>query len=140
MKKGDKPTTLDYKWWESHKPKTGVTEDPKFKTRLMFLEVAHSHYKKLDKKSKDAAVLRDRVNQLRQMVAGLKETRVALNNMVKTCTDPDTKLALYVYYDLLRAAEKDRQQWLKDERKIPEQAANLKEIIDGPGLDAVIVI
>ena len=82
MKKGDKPSNLDPAWWESHKTK-GFVEDPKFKSRLMFLNNHYVQYPKYDINSKDVKVMYDRVNMIRQMVAGLKETKVAIDNMLK---------------------------------------------------------
>ena len=139
MKKGDMPKNFEYAWWQSHKPSKGVTEDPKFKSRMEFLRVHHIAYPKYDHNSKDVKIMYDRVNMLRQMVAGLKETKVAIDNMLKTCTDDPTKVALVGYLELMRAAERDRQNWIKIERGLGNQA-NLKTLLEDPGLDDLIRI
>ena len=139
MKKGDMPKNLEYAWWTSHKPSKGVTEDPKFKSRLEFLRVHHIAYPKYDLNSKDAKIMADRVNMLRQMVAGIKETKVAIDNMYKTCTNEYTKVALVGYLELLRAAERDRQNWIKLERGVGN-TVNLKTLLENPGLDDLIRI
>ncbi len=143
MKKGDKPSNLDPAWWESHKTK-GFVEDPKFKSRLMFLNNHYVQYPKYDINSKDVKVMYDRVNMIRQMVAGLKEIKVAIDNMVKKkvgagAPDAPTVEALKQYLVLLRKAEMDRQNWIKIERGVGN-TANLQEFIIGPGLDDEIKI
>ena len=141
MKTGDKPTNFDYAWWEKNKTK-GFVEDPKFKTRLMFLQVAYTHYKTLDVNSKVDKVMTDRANQIRQMVAGLKETKVAINNMLKKkigkdAPDAPTIVALKTYLELMKKAEMERQNWIKIERGVGN-TAHLQELVIGPGLDDVI--
>lgn len=143
MKTGDKPTNFKYEWWTAHMTK-GFVEEPKFKTRLMFLDIAYNHYKTLDKNSKDDGVMRDRVNQLRQMVAGLKETKVAIDLMLKKkigkgAPDAPTIVALKTYLELMRKAEIERQNWIKIERGVGN-TKHLDEILIGPGLDDVVKI
>ena len=140
MKKGDKPTNLDPAWWDKNKTK-GFVEDPKFKTRLLFLYNHYIQYPKYDINSKDSKVMRDRVNMIRQMVAGLKETKVAINNMLKltgkAAPDAPTIVALKTYLELMKKAEMERQNWIKIERGVGN-TANLQEMVIGPGLDDVI--
>ncbi|MEO6061772.1 MAG: hypothetical protein ABIQ99_07540 [Thermoflexales bacterium] len=141
MKKGDKPTNLDPAWWDKNKTK-GFVEDPKFKTRLLFLNNHYIQYPKYDINSKDSKVMRDRVNMIRQMVAGLKETKVAIDNMLKKKTGPGapdapTIVALKTYLELMKKAEMERQNWIKIERGVGN-TANLQEMVIGPGLDDVI--
>ncbi len=143
MKKGDKPSNLDPAWWDKHKTK-GFVEDPKFKSRLLFLYNHYIQYPKYDINSKDSKVMRDRVNMIRQMVAGLKETKVAIDNMLKIKTGPSapdapTVEALKQYLVLMRKAEMDRQNWIKIERGVGN-TANLQEMIIGPSLDGEIKI
>lgn len=142
MKKGELPTNFDYAWWQSHKT-AGFEEDPKFKTRLMFLHIAYTHYKTLNKNSKDAGVMRDRVNQIRQMVAGLKETKVAIDNMLKKkigkgAPDEPTRAAFKKYIELMRSAEIERQNWIKIERGVGN-TDNLQEMVIGAGLEKVTI-
>lgn len=81
--------------------------------------------------------MRERVNMIRQMVAGLKEGKIALENTIKTCSDSDTKIALKHYFELMKKAEMDRQNWIKIERGVGN-TENLQEMIINPGLDKQI--
>ena len=104
---------------------------------MMFLHNHYVQYPKYDINSKDAKVMRDRVNMIRQMVAGIKESKVAIQNTIKNCGDADTKVALKHYLELLKIAELDRQNWIKIERGVGS-SENLQEMIIGPGLEKKI--
>ena len=132
MKKGDKPTTLDPAWWTANKNKD-QKEDPKLVSRLMFAHNHHIHYPKLNINSKDEAVMRERVNMIRQLTAGLKEGKIAVQNTIKLSKDDATKAALKHYLELMKKAEMDRQNWIKIERGVGNTAI-LQELIVGPGL------
>jgi hypothetical protein len=136
VKKGDKPTNLDPAWWTSHKNKD-QKEDSKLVSRLLFAHNHHIHYPKLDVNSKDDKVMRERVNMIRQLTAGLKEGKVAVENTIKLTKDADTKVALKHYLELMKLAEMDRQNWIKIERGVGN-TANLQEMVIGPGLDKQI--
>lgn len=84
---------------------------------MLFLHINHyTHYPKLDINSKDTKVMYDRVNMIRQMVAGIKESKTAIENTIKKCSDANTKIALKHDFELLKIAEMDRQNWIKIER------------------------
>jgi len=111
---------------------------------MTFLHNHYIHYPKLSKTSKDNKVMYDRVNMLRQMVAGLKKTRESLNNMFGSLKSGDKehekfKLVLMQYLELMRKAERDRQQWIKDEVK-RGNTKHVQELLVGPGLDDVVRI
>jgi hypothetical protein len=128
-----KPKDFNPAWWNTNKPK-GIKEDPKLVSRLGFLHAHYSEYPKFDINSKDNKVMRDRVNMIRQMFAGLKESKLAIENTIKNTSDADTKVALKHYLELLKTAEMDRQNWIKIERGVGN-TANLEEMILGPGLN-----
>jgi hypothetical protein len=136
VKKGDKPTNLDPAWWTSHKNKD-QKEDPKLVSRLTFAHNHHVHYPKLDINSKDTKVMYDRMNMIRQLTAGLKEGKIAVENTIKLTKDADTKIALKHYLELMKLAEMDRQNWIKIERGVGN-TANLDQMVIGPGLDKQI--
>jgi hypothetical protein len=137
------PKDFDYAKFKKVKPKS-VVEDPKLRVNMTFLHNHYIHYPKLSKSSKVDKVMYDRVNMLRQMVAGLKKTRESINNMFKglSATDKDHqkfKLVLMQYIELLRKAERDRQKWIKDEVKLGN-TKHVQELLVGPGLDDVVRI
>ena len=136
MNKGDIPTNLDPAWWTSHKNKD-QKEDSKLVSRLLFAHNHYIHYPKLDINSKDPKVMRERVNMIRQLVAGLKEGKEAIQNTIKLTKDAYTKIALNHYLELMKKAEMDRQNWIKIERGVGN-TANLEEMVIGPGLDKQI--
>ena len=81
--------------------------------------------------------MRDRVNMIRQMTVGEKKTTEAVKAAIKNCKSPkhdDFKAILDEYLELLRKAERDRQNWIKIERGVGN-TDNLKEMILNPGLD-----
>jgi hypothetical protein len=134
---------FDYAKFKKLKPKD-VVEDPKLKVNMTFLHNHYIHYPKLSKKSKVDKVMYDRVNMLRQMVPGLKKTRVSIMAMFRGL-QPDNKvhakykLVLMQYLELMRKAERDRQKWIKDEIKLGN-TKHVDELLTGPGLHKLIPI
>jgi len=121
-----------------------VPIDPKLKVNMTFLHDHYTDYPKQNKASKDTKVMFTRVNDIRQMVPGLKKTRDNLNAMFKTLKPGDKshekfKLVLLQYLELLRKAERDRQQWIKAERAAGNDE-NIKTNLEAQGLDDVIRI
>ena len=136
-----KPTNFDFAFYKKNKPKD-LVDDPKVKTNMDFLHAHYIDYPKLSQSSKDAKVMRTRVNDIRQMTVGLKKTRDSINLAYKNCKSPKHdafKAILYEYLELLRKAERDRQAWIKRE-SAAGNTANLQEMIIGPGLDDVVRI
>ena len=135
------PKDFDYAKFKKLVPKS-VVIDPKLKTNMTFLHVHYINYPKLNKTSKVAKVMDDRVNMIRQMVPGLKKTRDNLNDLFKGLTAGNKehdkfKLVLLQYLELLRKAERDRQQWIKDERAAGN-TDNVKTMLEAQSLDDVI--
>lgn len=136
-----KPTNFDFAFYKKNKPKD-LVDDPKVKTNMDFLHVHYIDYPRQSLNSKDAKVMRTRVNDIRQMTVGLKKTRDSINLAYKNCKSPKHdafKAILYEYLELLRKAERDRQNWIKLERGVGN-TKNLEEMIIGPSLDDVIRI
>jgi hypothetical protein len=96
-------------------------------------------YSRRDLKSTDQAVMRDRINDLRQLSAGIKKSAAAINAALK---DPKNKknedgvAFLYAYLEVLRAAERDRQNLISKEKAAGNTKA-IDEILKG---DSVIRI
>ena len=137
------PANFDYAKFKKLVPKT-VVVDPKLNTNMTFLHVHYIQYPKLSKSSKVTKVMYDRVNMIRQMVPGLKKTRDNINAMFHGLKAGDKehdkfKLVLLQYLELLRKAERDRQQWIKDELKLGN-TANVKTMLQDQSLDDVIRI
>ncbi len=132
----NKPKDFNPAWWASNKPKD-VKDDPKLASRLLFLHNHYIQYPKYDINSKDKKVMYDRVNMVRQMVAGLKESKLAIQNTIKTCKDKEAKAALAHYFELMKHAEMDRQNWIKIERGVGN-TENLQQLLINPGLDKQI--
>lgn len=133
-----KPTNLDPKFWKANLPK-GLVVDPKIP---LYLDFAHVHvlsYSKRDHKSTDEAHMRDRVNDLRQLSAGIKKSADAINAAIK---DPknkkneDGQIFLHHYLEVLRAAERDRHRLIEQEKHAGATKA-IDEILKG---DTVIKI
>jgi len=141
MKKGQKPTNFDPAWWKDHKT-PGLREHARLKLNLGFLHAAYIHYPRLNLNSTDNAVMVDRVNQIRQMVVGIKAVRDSVNATIRNCLalvhDAD-KAALKHYLVLLRKAENDRQNWIKMERGVGN-LENLQTLIFDQELDDRITI
>ena len=137
-----KPKDLNGKFWTSNKPKDlEVTGNV-----ALFLDFVYKHanaYKKLNAKSTDSKIMRDRVNNIRQMTAGIKKSSAAMNEAIKNCKSPQHDKfkieVLMTYLELLRKAERDRQAWIKAERAAGN-TANIKEILEAQSLDDVIRI
>jgi hypothetical protein len=133
-----KPTNLDSKFWKANLPK-GVVVDAKTPTYLEFAHVHIVSYSRRDLKSTDQAVMRDRINDLRQLSAGIKKSAAAINAALK---DPKNKknedgvAFLYAYLEVLRAAERDRQNLISKEKAAGNTKA-IDEILKG---DSVIRI
>src|SRR5215831_3585253 len=114
------PSDFDYDKFKKYVPK-GVAVDAKLKTNMGFL---HAHYKQYPKLKKDSTVTKvmfDRVNMIRQMVPGLKKTRDNINAIFPHLQAGNKdhekfKVVLLQYLELMRKAERDRQQWIKDEK------------------------
>jgi hypothetical protein len=137
------PKDFKYDSFKKLVPST-VPIDPKLKTNMGFLHAHYIAYPKMNKTSKVAKVMDDRVNMIRQMVPGLKKTRDNLNAMFKTLKPGDKshekfKLVLMQYLELLRKAERDRQQWIKAERAAGNDN-NVKVMLEAQSLDDVIRI
>lgn len=137
------PSDFNYDKFKKLVPK-GVVVDPKLKTNMTFLHVHYIQYPKLSKTSKVAKVMYDRVNMIRQMVPGLKKTRDNINAMFHGLQAGNKehdkfKLVLLQYLELLRKAERDRQQWIKNERAAGN-TANVTTMLDAQSLDDVIRI
>ena len=135
------PKDFDYAKFKKLRP-SGFKEDPKLQVNMTFLHNHYIHYPKLSQASKDNKVMYDRVNMIRQMTAGLKKTRDSINATIKLCkpkTHDKFKVILVQYLELLRKAERDRQQWIKEERQLGN-TKHLDEMIVGPGLDDVVRI
>ena len=141
MKKGQKPTNFDPAWWKANKTK-GLKEDAKLQVNMDFLHRHYVHYPTMPINSKDDAVMRNRVNYIRQMTVGVKATKKSVDATIKNCSvlihDAD-KVALKQYLVLLKKAEDDRQNWIKIERGVGN-TKHLQELIIGPGLDDRIAI
>ena len=136
-----KPTNFDFSFYKRNKPKD-LVDDPKVKINMDFLYVHYKDYPKQNLNSKDAKVMRTRMNDIRQMTVGLKKTRDSINLAIRNCKSPQHdkfKVILHDYLELLRKAERDRQNWIKIERGVGN-TANLQEMIVGAGLDDVIRI
>jgi hypothetical protein len=136
-----KPTDFKFDFYKKNKPKD-LVDDPKLKLNMDFLHVHYIDYPKQNLNSKDAKVMRTRVNDIRQMTIGLKKTRDSINLAIKNCKSPKHdafKVMLDEYLELLREAERKRQNWIKLERGVGN-TKNLDEMIIGPGLDDVIRI
>lgn len=134
-----KLSDLSYSGFKKHIPKD-IQPDPKLKVNMEFLHVHYVAYTKASK-AKDH---RTRINNLRQMVAGIKKSRASINGMYDQCQKGDEKhdkfkLILVEYLELMRDAEKDRQKWIKEELKAGHNA-EVDEILTGPGLDKLIPI
>ena len=137
------PKDFKYDSFKKLVPKD-VPIDAKLKTNMTFLHVHYIAYPKLKKTSTVAKVMTDRVNMIRQMVPGLKKTRDNLNAMFKTLQSGNKehdkfKLVLLQYLELLRKAERDRQQWIKDEIAAGNDN-NVKVMLQQQELDDVIRI
>ena len=137
------PTDFNYDKFKKLVPKS-VVVDAKLKTNMTFLHVHYIQYPKLSKTSKVAKVMYDRVNMIRQMVPGLKKTRDNINAMFTGLQAGNKehdkfKLVLLQYLELLRKAERDRQQWIKNERAAGNEA-NVKTMLEAQSLDDVIRI
>jgi hypothetical protein len=131
-----KPKNFEYAFFKKNAPKD-LAVDPKMATYMGFLHEHYIHYPKLNPNSKDAKVMRDRVNMIRQMTVGLKKTTEAVKGASKNCKGPKHdpfKAILDDYLELLRTAERDRQNWIKIERGVGN-TANLNEMVINPGLD-----
>ncbi len=114
------PKDFDYDKFKKLVPKS-VTIPGNMKVNMGFLHAHYIHYPKLSKTSTVEKVVDTRINQIRQMVPGLKKTRDNINAIFKSLKDDNKdhakfKLVLMQYLELLRKAERDRQQWIKDER------------------------
>ena len=115
-----KPKNFEYAFFKKYVPKDLVV-DPKMATYMGFLHEHYIHYPKLNLNSKDPKVMRDRVNMIRQMTVGEKKTTEAVKAAIKNCKSPkhdDFKAILDEYLELLRKAERDRQNWIKIERGV----------------------
>jgi hypothetical protein len=137
------PSNFDYEKFKKLVPKS-VVIDPKLKTNMTFLHVHYKQYPKLKKDSTVTKVMYDRVNMIRQMVPGLKKTRDNLNAMFHQLQPGNKehdkfKLVLLQYLELLRKAERDRQQWIKDE-KARGNTNNVATMLEAQSLDDVIRI
>jgi len=135
------PKNFDYAFYKSNKPKD-LVDDPKTQVNMTFLHVHYIHYPKLDLNFKVDKVMYDRVNDIRQMTTGLKKTRDSVNTAIKNCKSPKHdkfKVILHEYLELLRKAERDRQNWIKIERGVGN-TKHLPELIIGPDLDDVVRI
>ena len=137
------PKDFSYDKFKKFVPKS-VVVDPKLKTNMTFLHVHYIQYPKLSKTSKVAKVMYDRVNVVRQMMPGLGKTRDNINAMFKTLKAGDEdhekfKLVLLQYLELLRKAERDRQQWIKTERTLGN-TNNVTTMLEAQSLDDVIRI
>ncbi len=137
------PTDFKYDSFKKLVP-SKVPIDPKLKVNMTFLHDHYTGYPKFNKTSTVTKVMFDRVNYIRQMVPWLKKTRDAINAMFKTLKPGDKthekfKLVLLQYLELLRKAERDRQQWIKDERAAGN-TENIKTNLEAQGLDDVIRI
>ncbi len=137
------PKDFDYAKFKKLVPKS-VPIDAKLQTNMTFLHVHYIQYPKLSKSSKVAKVMYDRINMIRQMVPGLKKTRDNLNAMFKSLKGDNKdhekfKLVLLQYLELMRKAERDRQQWIKDERKLGN-TVNIKSMLEDQGADDVVRI
>ena len=100
-----------------------------------FLHRHYIHYPTMDINSKDDAVMRNRVNYIRQMTVGVKATKKSVDATIKNCAaliHADDKVALKQYLVLLKKAEDDRQNWIKIERGVGN-TKHLEELIMGPG-------
>ena len=137
------PKDFDYDKFKKLVPKS-VPIPGNLKTNMTFLHVHYIQYPKLSKSSKVTKVMHDRVNMIRQMVPGLKKTRENLNTMFDSLQNGNKdhdkfKLVLMQYVELLRKAERDRQQWIKDERGLGNDT-NVKSMLEAQSLDDVIRI
>jgi hypothetical protein len=137
------PKDFDYDKFKKLVPKT-VPIPTSLKVNMTFLHNHYKHYPKLSKSSKVTKVMHDRVNMIRQMVPGLKKTRDNLNTMFDSLQNGNKdhdkfKLVLMQYLELLRKAERDRQQWIKDERGLGNDT-NIKSMLEAQSLDDVIRI
>jgi hypothetical protein len=134
-----KPKDLNPAFYKKNAPK-GLVIDPKTAVYLEFIYVHYIHYPKLNVNSKDDKIMRERVNQIRQMTTGIKKASVAINAAIKTCKDVKVRDEfLMTYLELLRKAERDRQNWIKIERGAGNTAI-LQELIMAQSLDDVIRI
>jgi hypothetical protein len=137
------PKDFDFDKFKKLVPKS-VAIPSNMKTNMTFLNVHYIHYPKLSKSSKVQKVMDERVNQIRQMVPGLKKTRDNINTMFDALKPNNKehdkfKLVLMQYLELLRKAERDRQQWIKDERDLGN-GENVKTNLEAQGADDVIRI
>jgi hypothetical protein len=134
-----KPKDLNPAFFKKNAPK-GLQIDPKTAVYLEFIYVHYTHYPKLSANSKDPKVMRDRVNQIRQMTVGLKKASVAMNAAIKTCKDTKVRDEfLMPYLELLRTAERDRQNWIKIERGVGN-TDNLQEMLMAQSLHTLVRI
>ena len=136
-----KPTNFDYAFYKKNKPKD-LVDDAKTQVNMTFLHVHYIHYPTLSLNSKVDKVMYDRVNDIRQMTTGLKKTRDSIKLAIKNCKSPQHdkfKATLDDYLELLRKAERDRQNWIKIERGVGN-TKHLQELIIGPDLDDVVRI
>jgi hypothetical protein len=135
------PTNFDYEKYKKYRP-LGFTDHPKLKVNMNFLHENYTQYVGRSKTSTDNGVMRHRVNDLRQMTTGIKQTAVSIKANIAKCkpkTHDKFKIVLMQYLELLRRAERNRQKWLKAELKAGN-LANLEEIIYGQELEDVIRI
>jgi hypothetical protein len=137
-----KPKDLSPAFWKSNVPKD-LKVDPNTWKYLEFVHVHHIHYPKLNPNSKDSKVMYERMNQIRQMTAGLKKSAKAINDAIKACQSPKHDKfkteVLMTYLELLRTAERDRQNWIKLERGLGN-TENLKTMVQAQGLDTLVRI
>ena len=135
------PKNFDPKFWKANVPKDLVV-DPKTQVNMLFLHNHYIHYPKMSLNSKDAKVMRDRVNDIRQLTTGINKTAASVKLAIKNCKSPKHdkfKAMLDVYLELLREAERKRQNWIKIEGGLGN-TANLEEMLLNDGLDDVIRI
>ncbi|MCC7358759.1 MAG: hypothetical protein IT317_04750 [Anaerolineales bacterium] len=135
------PKNFDPKFWKANVPKDLVV-DPRTQVNMLFLHNHYIHYPTLNINSKVDKVMYDRVNDIRQLTTGIKKTSASIKLALKNCKSPKHdkfKAMLDAYLELLREAERKRQNWIKIERGVGN-TKHLQELVIGPGLDDVIRI
>lgn len=140
VKPGEKPKDLDDAWWKAHKPPR--LQDANLAVKMNFFWCHYGPYKSANAKTTDDQEIMNRINWLRQMIAGLDQTQKAVEETIKKCkpgVHDNTKAALQHYLVLIPAFRKLRMQWIDQEKvraKTSDSVRNhLQEKLIGPGLD-----
>jgi hypothetical protein len=139
IKPGEKPANWHGPWWTARAPR-GIADD-KLATKIEFFWAHYDAYPKYVGKN-DSKNISNRINCLRQMIAGLDQGEAAIRATITRCKPgihDNTKAALQHYLTLLPAYRKQRKAWIDKEKivgqTVPEVAKDLDVRVIKPGLD-----